>query len=300
MAEKNHQQEIQSIIDSYKHEVENFTINETPILDYMSSRGYISRLEIDAIGITLFFNKKTQALDFRERDVNQRKLPETFLFAQSTWQSDFVKLLRERYTNRKNIDAVAFQFALNNSNSMKSNRDLELFYRLYYKEVGLKEKYQIDLQNENRRYNAELQSDRARAAAVIGAFQKMNQNLSNQYRAPASVLPNAHHKQQKHSPRQTKKSFISECGWKPFPKMGCKIGRCVNGRWEQLCDQNAVMTCGIKPVPEIGCEVTECVNGVWEQQCKTPAIMSCGPKPFAKLGCKIGRCFNGRWEQVCH
>jgi hypothetical protein len=28
------------------------------------------------------------------------------------------------------------------------------------------------------------------------------------------------------------------CGIKPIPAMGCRIGRCVTGAWEQICDNN--------------------------------------------------------------
>jgi len=26
------------------------------------------------------------------------------------------------------------------------------------------------------------------------------------------------------------------CGLKPIPEVGCRIGRCVDGAWEQVCD----------------------------------------------------------------
>ena len=26
------------------------------------------------------------------------------------------------------------------------------------------------------------------------------------------------------------------CGIKPIPELGCRIGRCVDGAWEQICD----------------------------------------------------------------
>jgi hypothetical protein len=26
------------------------------------------------------------------------------------------------------------------------------------------------------------------------------------------------------------------CGLKPIPDVGCRIGRCVDGAWEQVCD----------------------------------------------------------------
>lgn len=30
-------------------------------------------------------------------------------------------------------------------------------------------------------------------------------------------------------------SYAQNCGFKPNPQFGCKIGRCVNGKWEQVC-----------------------------------------------------------------
>ena len=53
------------------------------------------------------------------------------------------------------------------------------------------------------------------------------------------------------------------CGIKPIPEIGCNIGQCVDGFWEQVCDQ----VCGIKPIPKIGCNIGRCVNGEWEQVC---------------------------------
>lgn len=29
--------------------------------------------------------------------------------------------------------------------------------------------------------------------------------------------------------------YSRACGFKPFPQLGCQIGRCVNGVWEQIC-----------------------------------------------------------------
>ena len=40
------------------------------------------------------------------------------------------------------------------------------------------------------------------------------------------------------------------CGLKPIPEIGCRIGRCVNGAWEQICDRNPGLSCGIKPIAE--------------------------------------------------
>jgi hypothetical protein len=58
------------------------------------------------------------------------------------------------------------------------------------------------------------------------------------------------------------------CGSKPIPEIGCRIGRCVNGAWEQICDSNPGLSCGLKPIPEIGCRIGRCVDGVWEQVCE--------------------------------
>jgi len=89
------------------------------------------------------------------------------------------------------------------------------------------------------------------------------------------------------------------CGLKPLPNIGCKIGRCINGVWEQVCNSTPSMSCGLKPLPNIGCKIGRCVNGSWEQVCNSTPSMSCGLKPLPNIGCKIGRCVNGSWEQVC-
>ncbi len=33
-------------------------------------------------------------------------------------------------------------------------------------------------------------------------------------------------------------SYAQNCGFKPSPQFGCKIGRCVNGKWEQICGES--------------------------------------------------------------
>ena len=57
------------------------------------------------------------------------------------------------------------------------------------------------------------------------------------------------------------------CGLKPLPEIGCHIGRCVDGEWEQVCDTSPSLVCGLKPLPEIGCRIGRCVDGQWEQVC---------------------------------
>ena len=57
------------------------------------------------------------------------------------------------------------------------------------------------------------------------------------------------------------------CGIKPIPSVGCRIGRCVNGAWEQVCDQSPGLSCGVKPIPNVGCRIGRCVDGMWEQVC---------------------------------
>ena len=90
------------------------------------------------------------------------------------------------------------------------------------------------------------------------------------------------------------------CSFKPFPNPGCRIGRCVDGQWEQICDSQPIMSCGFKPFPNPGCRIGGCVDGSWEQICDQTPTMSCGFKPFPNPGCQIGRCVDGQWEQVCN
>lgn len=89
------------------------------------------------------------------------------------------------------------------------------------------------------------------------------------------------------------------CGIKPIPDIGCRIGRCVDGAWEQVCDSAPMLTCGIRPIPDIGCRIGRCVDGAWEQICDSAPTLSCGIKPIPEIGCHIGRCVDGAWEQVC-
>lgn len=89
------------------------------------------------------------------------------------------------------------------------------------------------------------------------------------------------------------------CGLKPIPALGCRIGRCVNGAWEQICDSSPALSCGLKPIPELGCRIGRCVDGAWEQVCDQNPGLSCGLKPIPAIGCRIGRCVDGVWEQVC-
>lgn len=90
------------------------------------------------------------------------------------------------------------------------------------------------------------------------------------------------------------------CGIKPIPKIGCRIGRCTDGGWEQICDSSPMLSCGIKPIPNVGCRIGRCVDGAWEQICDANSSLSCGIKPIPKIGCSIGRCVDGRWEQICN
>jgi len=94
-------------------------------------------------------------------------------------------------------------------------------------------------------------------------------------------------------------AFAQSCGIKPISHIGCKVGRCVDGKWEQVCDPHIVSSCAIKPIPHIGCKIGRCVDGEWEQVCDPHIVSSCAIKPIPHIGCKIGRCVDGEWEQVC-
>jgi hypothetical protein len=90
------------------------------------------------------------------------------------------------------------------------------------------------------------------------------------------------------------------CGFKPFPKLGYRIGRCIDGEWEQVSTEaSSGMNCGFKPFPKLGYKIGRCIGGEWEQiSTEASSGMNCGFKPFPKLGYKIGRCIGGEWEQV--
>ena len=66
-----------------------------------------------------------------------------------------------------------------------------------------------------------------------------------------------------------------------------------------IFSQNSTMNCGFKPIPKIGYRIGRCINGRWEQvSTGASSTMNCGFKPIPKIGYRIGRCINGRWEQV--
>lgn len=92
----------------------------------------------------------------------------------------------------------------------------------------------------------------------------------------------------------------SSCGLKPLPNIGCKIGNCVDGSWQQICDSNGAIVCGIKPIPAIGCRVGKCIDGAWQQICDSNSAIVCGLKPTPAIGCRIGKCVDGQWEQICN
>ena len=90
------------------------------------------------------------------------------------------------------------------------------------------------------------------------------------------------------------------CGVKPIPNPGCRIGQCVDGSWEQICDTTRYTVCGVKPIPQAGCRIGQCVNGRWEEICDTTRYTVCGVKPIPRAGCRIGQCVDGSWEEICN
>ena len=90
------------------------------------------------------------------------------------------------------------------------------------------------------------------------------------------------------------------CGIKPLPRLGYRIGRCINGQWEQVSDRGTSgINCGTKPLPRLGYRIGRCINGQWEQVSdRGTSGINCGIKPLPRIGYRIGRCINGQWEQV--
>ncbi len=89
----------------------------------------------------------------------------------------------------------------------------------------------------------------------------------------------------------------NNCGEKPIPKIECRIGNCVNGQWQEICEPPPAPTCEMMPLPNFGCRIGRCVNDKWEQICDPN--LSCGIKPIPKDGCRIGKCINNEWEEIC-
>ncbi len=147
------------------------------------------------------------------------------------------------------------------------------------------------------RYSKMRHYQQQRIAAAIksttnqfsNSMKQMSQSNPNLYRSSGTNKQNSNSYAQPVS-----QSFAYSCGIKPIPNIGCRIGRCIDGDWEQICNN---MTCGIKPIPNIGCRIGRCIDGSWEQVCNN---MTCGIKPIPNIGCQIGRCVDGHWEQVCN
>lgn len=169
------------------------------------------------------------------------------------------------------------------------------------------------------RLAARIQSDENERIAIIGAVvlgvavaAAASSGSGSSYSAPKSQNSHQNYYHQSNTQssnsnlksnsnfRNVSGSGIINCGLKPLPSLGCRIGRCLSTGWEQICDQNPIMSCGLKPLPNLGCQIGRCVDGVWEQVCNSNPIMSCGLKPLPNLGCRIGRCVDGVWEQVCN
>ena len=111
-----------------------------------------------------------------------------------------------------------------------------------------------------RKTGGPTEADFENARAFVGAMSA----ASNSFRSPQPVEAEESYRPPN---RATYGSGSYSCGIKPFPEIGCRIGRCVDGAWEQICDSAPTLSCGIKPIPEVGCRIGRCVNGAWEQVC---------------------------------
>lgn len=163
-------------------------------------------------------------------------------------------------------------------------RDSEEEHQKY---VQIKRKMEEENQESERR--AALFNGLSQAASKMGSALAGTNNSNNN-----DVEENSFKSQ------ETSYTSSGGCGFRPIPKIGCRIGRCIDGSWEQVCDNNSALECGIRPIPKIGCRIGRCVDGAWEQVCDNNSALECGIKPIPKIGCHIGRCANGAWEQVCN
>tara|TARA_Y100000768_G_scaffold36881_1_gene24111 strand:- start:247 stop:1110 length:864 start_codon:yes stop_codon:yes gene_type:complete len=123
-------------------------------------------------------------------------------------------------------------------------------------------------------------------------------------------------KANKTSTRRSHKSFSNEkkakplltnftspnCGPKPTPQLGYKVGSCIDGEWQIIAESSIVSApkCGPKPTPQLGYKVGSCINGEWQVIAESSIISApnCGPKPTPQLGYKVGKCISGEWQII--
>lgn len=84
---------------------------------------------------------------------------------------------------------------------------------------------------------------------------------------------------------------------------GVIILLCAEAAWAQNQTGSSnqttpILPCGIKPVPSLGCTIGQCINGQWQEVCNKNPFISCGPQPAQIDGCS-NECVNGKWQQIC-
>lgn len=91
-----------------------------------------------------------------------------------------------------------------------------------------RESYELAIEFEDEFSRRLAAGQQARQQAALNALSRM-QPINN-----SNALENLGRIIRPH--QQSNGAGSRVCGFKPFPAFGCSIGRCVNGKWEQVCN----------------------------------------------------------------
>lgn len=107
--------------------------------------------------------------------------------------------------------------------------------------TNFKRSYESLKKDDDKRFAYEAYQKQQNTAKILNGIKKMNDSFEQMDYAN----PRLHNRQPSSTPQPLyqpiqvqplKKNWTRKCGYKPMPQLGCRIGDCVNGRWEQICN----------------------------------------------------------------
>lgn len=299
---------LERINANHAFELERFDVNNTEVFSQMTTKAeYLKISSEHCPNRSIYYSQSDKDLIYVGYPPEDRRLPVDFALCQIAWLQEFQRRLVEKYANNEQ----AWDFYLECEKRVGFPCDTaqlkEKAHRIIYKNIHLRAAHKAELAAAKNAYVQDEQRRGQNNEALRAMVQAFSQGMNN-----SSSVPNNYHNtklssqgtqytEDNNSARTT--SYTSRgsgssfnCGIKPIPNIGCRIGRCLDTGWEQICDTSPTISCGIRPIPKVGCSIGRCIDGAWEQVCTQ---LSCGIKPIPKIGCRIGRCVDGAWEQIC-